>query len=250
MGQGASFCFDIQAVSVQPTPADDPPKRVKKRAAACEPGQPPLRIVIADDKADNRALLMNMLEPLGFELREAQNGREVVDIWKQWRPDLIWMDIRMPVMDGYQAARKIRAQQGPSENQTSVIIGVTANIFEQDETLALEAGCDDFLRKPFRESEIFDLMEKHLQVRFVYEEKTHEIRNKCASSPDEAASMPRALSNLPHELRQALRKAADTLDINAARQVIDQIRPHSNTLANQCADLVEAFQFDQLSKHL
>lgn len=110
-----------------------------------------------------------MLAPFWFEIREAKNGREAIDIWQDWSPNLIWMDLRMPVMDGYKAVKAIREiEKEVPESPKTVIIALTAGTFQEERAVVLNAGCDDFLRKPFKESDIFDLMHKHIGVRFIY----------------------------------------------------------------------------------
>jgi CheY-like chemotaxis protein len=109
-----------------------------------------------------------MLEPLGFELREAVNGEEAVALCEQWHPHLILMDIRMPVMDGQEATRRIKA--GDAGAQTR-IVAITAHALEEERKEILAAGCDDFIRKPYAEAELMDALARHLGVHFIYEEE-------------------------------------------------------------------------------
>jgi len=92
-------------------------------------GQPEWRILIVEDGEDNRRLLRQLLEPLGFAVREAENGEEGVALWQDWRPHLIWMDMRMPVLDGYAAARQIKDQD---DSEATRIVALTASAFEED----------------------------------------------------------------------------------------------------------------------
>ncbi|HAO21516.1 MAG TPA: hybrid sensor histidine kinase/response regulator, partial [Desulfobacteraceae bacterium] len=108
--------------------------RTDRRVIALEPGQPRLRILIVDDSAVNRQLLVKLLSPFGFEISEAENGKEAVEIWEQREPHLIWMDMRMPVMDGYEATRKIKETV---KGQTTVVIALTASAFEEEKSLVM-----------------------------------------------------------------------------------------------------------------
>ncbi|MCP4935220.1 MAG: response regulator, partial [bacterium] len=144
IGHGTTFRCDIQATIVDDTDIEKPPPT--RRAIALEPGQPRYRVLIVDDKPDNRAVLLNLLTPFGFELQEAANGQEAVDIWNTWKPHLIWMDLRMPVMGGYDATQQIRAQLNGKD---TIIIVLSASSVEDERTAALSHGCHDFLRKPF-----------------------------------------------------------------------------------------------------
>ena len=124
-------------------------------------GQPEWRILIVEDGEDNRRLLRQLLEPLGFAVREAENGEEGVALWQDWRPQLIWMDMRMPVMDGYQTVRTLRAKgfAGP-------VLALTANVLAVDRQRCLDAGCDAFMGKPVRSRELLltcaDLLDQSL----------------------------------------------------------------------------------------
>ncbi|MFM2315507.1 MAG: hypothetical protein RLZZ04_4785 [Cyanobacteriota bacterium] len=142
VGKGTVFTFDIQAQ------------------------QQEYRILIVDDRLENRQLLLKLLRPIGFQVQEAVNGQEAVEIWQIWQPHLIWMDMRMPVMNGYEAAQQIKAHL---QGQATVIIALTASTLEEEKAVVLSAGCDDFVRKPFREEVIFAKMSQYLGVGYLYE---------------------------------------------------------------------------------
>ncbi|NJL66770.1 MAG: response regulator [Microcoleus sp. SM1_3_4] len=158
VGNGTIFSFDVAVSSVDAAEVET--KQQMRREIGLEPNQPRYRILIVDDKWDNRQLLIRLLSSLDFELKEASNGTEAVDIWEVWQPHLIWMDVRMPVMDGCEATRKIRFQESQKQGELAIdrtaIIAITASTFEEERSLILEAGCDDFVRKPFREKIIFE----------------------------------------------------------------------------------------------
>jgi two-component system sensor histidine kinase/response regulator len=161
-------------------------ERPQRRVIGIEPDQHapdggPYRILVVEDKALNRQLILKLLEPFGFALREAVNGQEAVEIWQAWKPHLIWMDMRMPVMDGHEATKRIKQMQAAHPlDPPTVIIALTASAFEEDRRLILDEGCDDFVRKPFRENEIFDKLVEHLGIRFVYKSPTLEERTSAS----------------------------------------------------------------------
>jgi len=105
-GPGALFEFNIYYEPAEVI--SERPVKVAPQIIGLETNQPDYRILIADDVEDNRRLLVNLLEPLGFKVREVVNGQEAVAAWAAWQPHLIWMDMRMPVMDGYEATRQIK----------------------------------------------------------------------------------------------------------------------------------------------
>ena len=140
-----------------------------------EPGQPAYRLLVVDDLEVNRKLLVKIFRPMGFEVREAANGKEALEIWEEWEPHLIWMDMRMPVMDGYETTRRIKAT---TRGMATIIIALTASALEEDKAVILSEGCDDYMRKPFHEEDLFDMIAKHLGVRYVYEDIGPGLRHR------------------------------------------------------------------------
>ncbi|WP_273702921.1 hybrid sensor histidine kinase/response regulator, partial [Candidatus Accumulibacter vicinus] len=162
LGVGSTFSFEIPVQHATQAAAETATENLP--VLGLEPGQPACRILVVDDDIDNRRLLLSLLEPLGFELAEAGDGQQAVDKWHSWQPQLILMDMRMPGMDGREATRRIKA--AASGNETK-IIALTASSFEEERKEILDAGCDDFLRKPFRDSELLAMMAGHLGVRYL-----------------------------------------------------------------------------------
>jgi CheY-like chemotaxis protein len=165
INQGSLFKFDIL---VEPAgdldlETDGPHQRV----VGLEPGQVEYRILIAEDHEPSRSFLVKLLQDTGFVVREAADGRQAITIWEQWDPHLIWMDMRMPGVDGLEAVLHIRETP---QGQDTRIIALTATAFEEDRGRIMMAGCDDFLRKPYQEAEIFNILVKHLDARFIYQE--------------------------------------------------------------------------------
>jgi signal transduction histidine kinase/CheY-like chemotaxis protein/streptogramin lyase len=210
------------------------PARAEGRASALAPGQPTFRILIVDDRSVMRQLLVRLLMPLGFDVREACDGQQAVDIWRQWQPQLIWMDLRMPVMDGCTATRTIRSAPG---GRSTKIIALTASSFEEERAEILSAGCDDFLRKPFHEEEIFEMLQKHLGVRFLYERD---------AEPSLIELETVALETLTPELRASLERALLKLDAQAIRTAIEHVRTRDEPLANALEKLAKDYQYDRM----
>ncbi len=196
VGLGSSFHFSIQACRTTKSPSNNASSMRKVLGLASD--QPIPKILVVEDKAANRLLLVDLLVSLGFEVQEAVNGEEAIQLWQDWSPELIWMDMRMPVMDGYIATRKIKdlAQDNPP-----IVVALTANAFEEDHKLALEAGCDDFLRKPFHEQDLLEALTKHLGVRYRYEEKTgaeaDEVSESVAMASEIAIASVTAREEMP-----------------------------------------------------
>ena len=176
VGNGSIFKF---ALPVEPVLASDlekpPPTR---RVVGLQPGQPEIRMLLVDDQEVNRRLLAKIFSPLGFELREAANGKQALEIWETWEPHLIWMDMRMPVMDGYEATRRIKAT---TRGMATIIIALTASALEEDRAVILSEGCDDYIRKPFHEEDLFEAIARHLGVQYVYEELEQPLKASAKS---------------------------------------------------------------------
>jgi len=242
LGQGSVFKFDIQVGLAEATNAQA--ERPTRRVIGLEPGQAVYRLLVVDERVEARQLLVELLEPLGFELREAFNGKEAIEMWERWEPHLIWMDMRMPVMDGYEATRRIKAT---AKGRATVIVALTATAFEEDRERVLSAGCDDFVRKPFREAEIFGILTKHLGVRFVYEEISPPGAKPAAAA---ASSMdvltPAARTALPAGWVADLQQATVKADLDRILTLIDQIRGENPALADVLADLARDFEYRKI----
>ncbi|AFZ20020.1 ATP-binding response regulator [Allocoleopsis franciscana] len=238
VGHGTIFNFDI---SISPADTANPePKLATRQVIALEPNQPRYRILIVDDKWSNRHLLMKLLSPLGFELKEASNGKEAIEVWDTWEPHLIWMDMRMPILDGYEATKQIK---GISKGQATAIIALTASTLEEDRAIVLSAGCDGFVRKPFREADIWDAMNKHIGVRYIYDEPANELH----STPlDFDALTPTTLNALPASWIAELHQAVAAADSELAFSLIEQLEAKDTTLAKVLSKLVSDFEFDRI----
>jgi signal transduction histidine kinase/CheY-like chemotaxis protein len=243
-GQGTLFAFEVRLAPAEQARAAAPAER---RVIGIAPGRSTSsghaprrehRMLVVDDKPENRRLLVEWLAAGGFVVREASNGQEAVEIWETWAPQLIWMDVRMPVLDGYEATRRIKASPA---GQATVIIALTASAFEHEQEIVREAGCDDVVRKPVREATIFAKIAEHLGIDFIYED------SPAPALAERAAQIqPSDLAMLPAEWRARLRQAADEIDIEAAGALIEQIREHSPALADGLAELLSNYRFDKL----
>ena len=238
VGEGSTFSFDIHVTVVETTFKKT--QQLTRRVIALEPNQPRYRILIVDDKSDNRQLLMQLLSPLGFEVKEASNGREAIEIWEHFEPHLIWMDLRMPVMNGDEAAKQIKST---TKGQATAIIAVSASAATLDTVKIQDTNFDDFICKPFREAEIYAAMSQHIGVRFVYEESnqvphTPAIEVKAAKIDD----LAELSANLVANLYQATLEG----DLDLMLTLIEEIRSENDLVATGLANLANNFQFKEL----
>ncbi len=241
VGKGTVFRFHIQAEALEEAVIET--AHPERRVIALEPDQPCYRILIVDDTENNRRLLLRLLALPGLELREAENGRDAVKIWEEWEPHLILMDMRMPVMDGYEAIKIIKKT---TKGQATAIIAVTASVFEEERSVVLSAGCDNFVRKPFRDSEIFDVIRRHLGVRYVYEDDADSIVPGSSEKNMPKALTPEALDLLPSELIAELKQASLQGDTDRVEYLTEEIRSHNAALADELAALVSDFDYGKI----
>jgi CheY-like chemotaxis protein len=209
------------------------------------PEQPGYRILVVDDQWTNRQLLVELLAPLGFELREARDGQEAVASARVWQPHLILMDLRMPLLDGYAAARQIKEE---ANELVPVIIVLSASSLEDEPERVLAAGCDAFMRKPFRTDEIVEKIGRHLGLRYIYAEAQSAVPTALPEgiTPPEGVLIPEALAALPAEVLAGLEQAVVETNPTLIGQRIAQVREHNPALAEALAALADEFEYARI----
>jgi CheY-like chemotaxis protein len=213
-GKGSKFRVEVPVfVEEESEPAGALGDR--RRITGLEPGQPEFRVLVCEDEPTSAAVLLRFLQSAGFQVRVAENGAKGVDLFQSWRPDFIWMDLRMPVMNGVEAAKRIRAIEGGGSVK---IAAVSASAFAEERSEVLAAGMDDFVRKPFRSAEIFDCMARHLGVRYRRSEAQPYARRELPPPLG-----PAALEGLPEELRAELQDALAALDVERIAAAIRRV---------------------------
>jgi two-component system sensor histidine kinase/response regulator len=254
-GSGSTFGFEIDLA-----PCDVVPVRVARRVVHLAPGEPEWRMLVVDDAPENRLVLTSLLAAVGFSVRDATNGEDAVRIWRSWRPDLIWMDVRMPVLNGLEATRRIRSEEkarrdlgGRMQNEANPllirpsslhprpckIVALTASVFEHERHEVLDAGADDLVLKPFRESTILDKVAEQLGATFLYED--------VAPTSDAAEPLaPERIAALSRELVAAVYDALWVGDSDAALEAVEKIRACDEPLADELGRRIRGFQFSDL----
>jgi CheY-like chemotaxis protein len=192
--------------------------------------------------------LVQLLQSVGFEVEQAENGRDAIVQFQQWQPHLIWMDMRMPILDGYEATRQIRAAS--SLDTAPKIIALTASAFEDEREAILTAGCDDLVCKPVTEAMLFETMSQHIGVRYLYEEPAaaaaSPIQADQSSNLLTAAALQTAMQAMPSDLIERLQWAARVADEDQILQLLEQLPPSQAPLAQTLRALVNDFQLDKL----
>lgn len=242
LGKGTIFTFEIRVKEI--AAIQEKSLSTPQRVIGLQPNQPTYRILIVEDIEENRLLLINLLKPLGFELQEAVNGEEAIALWRTWQPHLIWMDMRMPIMDGYEATKQIKAlqqQKLTGEDTPTVIIALTASAFEEEQSSIFSAGCDDLVRKPFQESELFEKMAHYLGVRYIYAEENQPTA--IHSAPPKKLSAEH-LKVMPAEWIKKLHQAVLGANDDIILSLVEQIPDTEVALADTLTQLVNNFRLD------
>ena len=239
VGQGSAFILDLPlclADGAEIWPQETPVAQVPGLAD----NQPAYRLLVVDDAPTTRQLLVELLQPLGFALREAENGRQAVNIWRTWRPHLIFMDVNMPEQDGFAATRQIRAE---SEEKTGpVIVAMTANVSLEDRREAEEVGCDDFLAKPFPLPAVLSLLAERLGVVYLY---SQDWKKTTAVTLNEAI-VTRHLATLPPAWLTDLAAAAKAGDVNWLNDLLREWPGEETAVAAYLTDLAHKFDHERL----
>lgn len=251
VGRGSCFSFYIRfcpAASKAIAPVS-----LFNKVIAIAPNQPQYRLLIVEDSPANRLLLSRILTQLGFEVREAENGQIGFELWQQWQPDFVFMDMHMPVLDGYETTRQIREWERKfnaerSSPRSTKIVAITASAFAEQRENSMIAGCDDFISKPFQRGEIFETLTKYLGVQYLYESTSEASRfNLTSSALSPALPIERAtLTVMPTEWIAQLHDAAAQGNDLKALQLITQIPQSHKPLTELLTQLIEGYQFDRV----
>lgn len=242
---GKGSCFRFQVLVEVPTAMIEQEKPASLfQVIGLEPGKEPFRILVVDDNKDNRTLLCAMLKPVGFEVQEAENGQEALDVFEHWSPHVVLMDMRMPVMDGYEATRRIKATRA---GRGTPVIAVTASVFVGNRADIMSAGVDDYLRKPFRMEELFVVLRKCLGLRYVFNNDTAETSEPTTLS---SSGQEELLAMLPREVVQAMRTAVGDGDMPRLRELIGEAKIIDSVAAQKLMVLADQYDYEKLHELL
>ncbi len=239
VGEGSLFHFEIRVQE-----ADDLPSRRRVRQVVRLKGVGrSIRVLVADDSEDHRRLLVQMLEAVGFETLQASNGDDAVRIFAAHPADLIIMDVRMPVVDGYEAIRRVRRAR---EGKSVPIIGITASVFSEDRKKVLAVGADEFLGKPFMEAELYEKLSRLLEIDYEYASEPAE----AAAKQPHAALSAGAMAAVPRDLAARLREATLTGNLESLHELLDSLARHNVDLAGELRRLADQYDYETLFRWL
>jgi CheY-like chemotaxis protein len=198
------------------------------------------RILVVDDRPENRGWLVKLLASVGFSVREAGNGASGIQVWEEWRPQLILMDVHMPVMDGLEATRRIKAAAQAGE---TVVIALTASAMQEDRTSVRQSGADDFLAKPCGEEELLQKIAVHLRVAYEYA--------PTAAEEQPATLSAESLREFPAAMVQQMRDATLSGNRRLLNRLIGEMRRSDDAgPAQALQELVDRCEYDALMELL
>ena len=240
IGKGSCFCFDVLLA-----PVDDigvPVKSAPRQIVCLEPGSGPYRILVVDDIEDNRSLVCELLRLIGFEVTEAGNGVEALRVFEQWAPHAVLMDMRMPVMDGYEATRRIKAMS----ISPVPVVAITASTFEDDYEQVMAAGMAAHLRKPLKAEELFDTLEKCLDLRYIYADEANNSSRYVTFRPLTIESV----HALPKDVVVAMRQTVAEGNMSRLTELIAQVRAINSDTAKGLQELADQYEYEHLDQLL
>ncbi|HAX77712.1 MAG TPA: hybrid sensor histidine kinase/response regulator [Cyanobacteria bacterium UBA11372] len=241
LDKGTVVTCEIPVTTVTPANADEFLQKVRKpRAIALAPNQPQYRILVVEDKWESRHLLVKMLSPLGFEVFEAENGKAGIELWEKIEPHLILMDMRMPVMDGYEAIKHIRSSL---KGQATAIVALTASVLQAEKEIAMAMGCNDFISKPFHQEVLLEKIAEHLGVRYLYDSSPPSFQE---SAKENRIITCEDLKMMPDQWHRDLNRSAIMGDDENILALIEQIPDEYEDIKATLKDLVDDFRFEIL----
>lgn len=236
VNQGTCFRLDVPLKPSEDTAVRE--RAVSRRVAGLESGAGPFRVLVVDDVPNNRALMCELLRPVGFEVAEAGNGVEALEIFERCSPQAVFMDLRMPVMDGYEAIRRLKSTEA---GRAASIIAITASAFDDYRDMVLATGADAYMRKPFRPEELFEVLGKCLGLRYVLHDETDSPNHR-----DLPPATQETLTALPIDLIQAMRQAVTEGDVARLTALIDQVACIDGSIASGLQALADQYDYEKL----
>jgi PAS domain S-box-containing protein len=236
LGGGTNFYIELPLPQLPQSDLTPPPQLRQQRVVGVK-GPQAYTILIAEDRPDSRYLMAKLMKRAGLETHEAVNGQEALEIARVWKPDLIWMDIDMPILNGIEATRQLLAT-----GHKGIVIAVSASAFEHQRQAALEAGCHDFLAKPIQMERVYSLLKRHLGLEFLYE--TLEMKDDPPPSPIQTSFSP----EWPPNYLPRLKKAAINLDLQQLKRLIHELAETHPQYANTLERWIKTYRFDKIQE--
>ena len=230
-GKGAEFAFSFKYLEGNESILKSDKEELQ--VASLSPEMKGLKVAIVDDRFENRDILYKKLNPLGFDTRMAENGKEAVELYKEWKPDIILMDVVMPVMNGVEATRQILKIAG---NHKVKIFVVSASALESEQKEIMEIGATVFIKKPVMFNLLLTEMHNKAGVKFIYKEeekKKETIKN----------SMP---SDVPEHLKVSFLKASEEGDFTLLQDLLETLEKETGKSFKFIEDCINEMEFEAI----
>ncbi len=240
LGEGSIFLFSIYTRQITNKISNG--ITIKRKILKLKQNQPIVRNLIVDDNEDNRLLLLDLLKSTGFEVKSAENGSEAIKLFKLWHPDIIWMDIKMPIMDGFKATNEIRKLK---DIKQPTIIALTSHAFQKEREKIMSSGLDDLITKPFDENEIFFSISKHFGIEYHYSDES-QINSEIQKNRNYNEISYRELLILSTIDIEQVKQACVLCDLKKIDFLINQIKKKNEQLSKKLYNLAVSYQYDKL----
>jgi CheY-like chemotaxis protein/anti-sigma regulatory factor (Ser/Thr protein kinase) len=234
-GTGSVFSFWLPLTAEQ-----FEPRLLQHQIVALAPNQPRWKILVVDDRLENRRVMEMLLQTVGFDVQTVASGEQALETCAANRPDMMFLDLRMPGIDGFEVVRRLRATETERHSTRLPIIALTASAFEEDRQIVLASGFDDYLAKPCTEKMLLEMIGKHLKVQF-----QEEVTPVTPSSFDQPSNLTQQ-NELDQEWKAAFHRSLTTGRTAKALELIEQLPPHHQSLADTFRRLVKQYRFDEL----
>ncbi len=241
VGIGSVFTFKVE---IKNGKEEDIERSNTKRVICLDKSEETYRILVVDDKKENLQVAVDLLKLVGFETYEAVDGADAIEKFKECDPHLILMDMRMPVMDGYEATSRIKSME---MGKNTPIVALTASTFEEERNRIKALDMQGYIRKPFRESDLFNTIGKILNLKYIYEDDVPPTKEDYNSIKDNTENN---VFKLPESLVSDMLNAISVADLDQLIKLIETIEPDNPQLAHQLMVLAKNYDYDHLEKLL
>ena len=239
VGKGSLFTFFVEIKKGKTKAAES---NTPKRVIGIDKGEENYRILVVDDKPENLKVAVKILKLVGFETIEAVNGEDAIAKFEEWNPHLVLMDMRMPVMDGHEATHRIKLTE---KGKQTPIIALTAGAFEEDQDKSKLSELQGYIRKPFRENELFDAIGKELGIKYIYENETPITQTEYLTADKIIES---EIVKLSKSVVIQMQDAVAVADINRLKTIIKTFEQDNPELAQHLMTLAKNYDYDQLQQ--
>lgn len=230
--KGSEFIFSFNYLEGEEKKLEENIKMLKVEALS--PEMKDIKVAIVDDRFENRDILFKKLNPLGFTTRMAENGQEAVNLYKEWKPDIILMDVVMPVMNGVEATRQILEMAGDHDVKIFV---VSASALESEQKEIMELGATIFIKKPVKFDELLAEMHNKAGVQFIYK------NNQIETSEERISVSP---EDVPKAIKIKLLNAAAEGDFMLLQDLVATLEEETNKSFKIIEDFIDEMEFEAI----